>query len=110
MYGTDANLDDYINYQLQDGSDVKSYTFKTTPEEDAQIIKRIEAKGGVMGGFCSTAVGEVLRGIGPFKNLEGTATPAGLSRELKQIKREAAGDARWTEKLDRALGGQWTIF
>ncbi len=85
LYGEDANLPDYIEFQKGDGPKVQLFHFETTAAEDAEIRKRIEEQGGCDPGFCSICSGTVLRGIGPFKNLGSTRTPAGMASELRKL-------------------------
>ena len=49
---------------------LKTYSFKTTAAEEKEIVKRAAENGGSMGGFCATAVRDVLSGVGPFKKLK----------------------------------------
>ncbi|RJG05287.1 hypothetical protein D3870_03980 [Noviherbaspirillum cavernae] len=85
LYGRDANLRDYIKYQTADGSDVQVYRFPTTPEEERQISSRIEEQGGGTPGNCAIRTSQAIQGIGPFKNLGVSLTPAGLGRDLAKI-------------------------
>jgi RHS repeat-associated protein len=81
LEGKDAALAPYVAYQRRDGPNVKTYTFPTTPEEEAKIKKRID-EGGCMPGLCAICTGGVLRGIGPFSDLPSALTPGGLGRSL----------------------------
>ena len=85
LEGELADLNDYVRYQLLDGTDVRVITIPTTPEEEALIQQRILDQGGCMSLYCSTCTGRALRGIGRFKNLGSTRTPWGLGRELDLI-------------------------
>jgi RHS repeat-associated protein len=85
LYGRGVNLNDYINYQKKDGSDVQTYTFPTTPSEEAAIKARIENNGSRGPGFCAADTSKALKGIGPFKNLGISVTPSGLGRALRSI-------------------------
>ena len=84
LWGAEANLDDYIAFQKTDGSEIEIFNFKTTPEQDKQIIDNID-KGGCMGGLCAACVGNVLEGVGPFENLDGSLTPAGLADDMEDL-------------------------
>ena len=79
-----GKIKDYIAFQKTDGPDVQTYTVKTSEEDDLKITENIE-QGGCDPGFCSICAGAVLRGVGPFKNLGSTRTPAGMGREMKKI-------------------------
>ena len=76
LEGSDASLEDYVRYQREDGKDVRVYKFETTTEEELTIKNRID-EGGCPPLLCATCSGEVLRGIGPFKNMGSTRTPMG---------------------------------
>ncbi len=63
----------------------KTYTFPTTPKDEAEIIKRAETQGG--GGFaqCTNNVRSAISGIGPFRNIGAGwpfSWPASLGRDL----------------------------
>jgi RHS repeat-associated protein len=97
----DADLDPYVKFQKLDGKDVLVFKFDTTPEEEQQIRDRIEENGGCSPGLCSTCVGIVLRGIGPFANLGSSFTPAGLARELRRLQRNEAERKKKEEEEKR---------
>ena len=82
LYGRDVNLNDYINYQRKDGSEVQIYTFLTTPAQEAAIKARIENNGSRGPGYCAADTSKALDGIGPFKGLGISITPSGLGRAL----------------------------
>ncbi|MCY1288227.1 RHS repeat-associated core domain protein [compost metagenome] len=87
LYDNDANLEEYIAFQRLDGDSVQSYKFKTTLEEDGEIIDKIQ-RGGCPPLYCAKCTGDVLRGVGPFKDLGDPVTPAGLGKELGRIQHE----------------------
>jgi RHS repeat-associated protein len=80
---TGASLDDYVDYYKRNypGSKVDLIRFPTTPEEEAQIAARVH-RGGGSPGYCAIDTGAVLRGIGPFKDLEKAYLPGGLRDEV----------------------------
>ena len=82
LYGRDVNLNDYVNYQRKDGSDVQTYMFPTTPAQEAAIKARIENNGSHGPGYCAADTSKALDGIGPFKGLGISITPSGLGRAL----------------------------
>jgi RHS repeat-associated protein len=84
FWGDEADLSDYSKFQKDDGPDVRVFHFPTTPAEDDELRKRI-GEGGCPAGLCAFCSGNVLRGIGPFKNLGSTKTPAGMGRELQNL-------------------------
>ncbi|WP_425476558.1 RHS repeat-associated core domain-containing protein, partial [Arenimonas oryziterrae] len=89
----DASAEDYVNYQKTDGPDVRTYTFNTTPEQEAAILNRIQPADGSNGegeaGFfsCSTHVSNVLSGIGPLANVNReTLLPSNLESQIVEAK------------------------
>jgi RHS repeat-associated protein len=87
--GRAANVEDYLRWMASEGDEVKVYQFLTTPEEEAEIAQRIFEIGDPRGFYCALAVGEALRGIGPFENLQcGCWFPSNLARELEEIYRQ----------------------
>jgi RHS repeat-associated protein len=77
-----ANLAEYIRFQQSTGSSVETFTFSTTPAEEAKIASRIEAAGAASGGWCAFMVAEAVGGIGPFEGLESYMLPGSLADEL----------------------------
>jgi len=80
--GKNARVEPYVKYQKLDGPKVEVITISTTPEQEAEIKKNIDEQSGCIPGLCATCTGNVLRGVGPFKNLPSAYTPGGLSRAL----------------------------
>jgi hypothetical protein len=86
LYGKDANLEAFVDYQKKDGSNVQVYKFKTTSEQDQIFKSRIE-NGGINIPFsCTLDVSSVLKGVGPFIKLGTSITPRGLGNDLKVLK------------------------
>ncbi len=81
----DADLGRYKKFQEKKGSTVKVFVFPTTPQEEKKIADRIDKLGGALPGFCSANVSDALRGIGPFKNLNGSMSPGTLAEQLNNI-------------------------
>ena len=69
FYGAEADLRAFLRFQRRDRDIVRRIKFRTTPEQEAQIAKRISQVGGKQGGFCAVGVSQVLDGIGPFSQL-----------------------------------------
>ena len=80
-----GNLTDYMKYQTDDGPDVRSFWFQLSLDEYTTIVDRVESTHFWDPGECSDGVQEVLSGVGPFKSLPYSRTPAGLARELKKL-------------------------
>ncbi len=91
FFDNDADLQDYIDFHKELGSTVETITFPTTPEEELQISRNIDARGGAAPLFCSIATSEVLSGVGPFVDLETSFFPDNLMRDLRNIGRRASG-------------------
>ncbi|RUL65784.1 RHS repeat protein [Dyella dinghuensis] len=83
--GDDANLGSYLAFQRGTGSNVTTYTFNTTPQEEAAIDANAEAEGGAFPGFCADHVSNAIRGIGPFSNLPHYYRPGGLGTALSDL-------------------------
>lgn len=86
--GEFADLDSYVESYKGNDKKTELIVFNTTAEEESQIAENIDSLGGVGAFLCSTAVSEVLKGIGPFENLENHLFPGGLSKQLNNIKNE----------------------
>lgn len=78
----DASLSAYTAYQRSTGSSVRTYTFNTTPDQEAAIEKAAEAEGGAQPFFCADHVSNAIRGIGPFRSLPHYYRPGGLGSAL----------------------------
>jgi RHS repeat-associated protein len=95
-----TSLPDYIDYWLDRGSSIDTYTFNTTPGEESQIANNIANNGGGFPGACTLDVCNVVRGVGPFKNLPSHILPGALERDLAgraacQVKRYNAPMPGW---------------
>ena len=88
--GTEANLQNYFNYQQEESGDVDIYRFTTTRAQEAALVERIVGTGGEAGegegGFlsCALHVSSVGAGTASFEELD-TSTPGGLGRDLRDI-------------------------
>ncbi|PYU36693.1 MAG: hypothetical protein DMG28_00015 [Acidobacteria bacterium] len=81
----DADASKFKKFHQDNGSTVKFFVFKTTPQEEKQIADRIDQIGGAAPFFCATSVSNVLSGIGPFKSLKGSMFPGNLADQLNNI-------------------------
>jgi hypothetical protein len=84
LSGNDANLNSYTNYQNSSGSTVNTYRFSTSSAQERQIAERIDERGGAAPCFCSSAVSDVLNGIGPFRDV-GSVFPGTLEKQIKTL-------------------------
>jgi hypothetical protein len=88
---SDANLQNYIDYQKSTESAVETYRFQTTTEQEAALVERISPSdagpGEGEGGFftCAYHVSRVLQGIGPFRDLDTYRLPGSLADALTEI-------------------------
>ena len=80
-----ANLQGYTAFQRGTGSDVTTYTFNTTPQQEAAMEAAAEAEGGAFPGYCADHVSNAIRGIGPFSNLPHYYRPGGLGSALSGL-------------------------
>jgi hypothetical protein len=88
LYEDEADLADYIHFQERDGSDVEVFYFPTTPEDDKQIIDRIQEIGGCGFAECTVCSSSAVRGIGPFKTLGAVRTPLGFAKALRELQKK----------------------
>ncbi len=89
--GADANLGDYLKFQKKDGKDVLVFHFPLTPEQDKQILENIENQRYCGPGDCAECVSDVLRGVGPFKDLGSYLFPSNLANKLRQLQQGNGG-------------------
>ena len=88
--GNGADLGSYIKYHKMEGSSVETILFLTTPEEEAEIARRIEESRDPGFPLCAFGVSTVLRGVGPFKDLSPTPYifPGSLAKDLKKLQEQ----------------------
>jgi uncharacterized Zn-binding protein involved in type VI secretion len=83
----------YYDYHREDGEDIKVFPFRITKKEEKQIRNRI-LDPDLLGSCdmdCTVRTREVLRGIGPFKDLKSSGTfmrrtPKSLTEDMNTIK------------------------
>ncbi|WP_077960809.1 hypothetical protein [Ensifer adhaerens] len=102
LYGPEVSPEDYLLYQLRDGPNVTVRKFATTPEEEAEIIRRADEIGSGGWAGCTTSVSEAVSGVGPFRGVEKTDWPVVLDRQLRGLNRHV-GEATDLESLRRVL-------
>ncbi|MGK9199382.1 hypothetical protein [Sinorhizobium meliloti] len=102
LHGPDVSPEDYLNYQLRDGPSVTIRRYPTTPEEEAEIIKRSDDAGGGGDVDCTYLVSGAIEGIGPFREVQQTMWPVGLDNQLRRLKKHV-GEASDPESLRRLL-------
>ncbi len=100
LYGPEVSPEDYLQYQLRDGPNVTVRKFATTPEEEAEIIRRADEIGSGGWAGCTTSVSEAVSGVGPFRGVEKTDWPVVLDRQLRGLNRHV-GEATDLESLRR---------
>ncbi|HCT5823854.1 TPA: hypothetical protein OT171_004752 [Citrobacter sedlakii] len=83
--GGDANLNDYLKYQYEDGPKVTVYSFEIEPNEEKKIRDAIDEQGGCAPLYCALCSSSVLNGNGPFKNLGKIRTPWGMDDAMSEI-------------------------
>jgi RHS repeat-associated protein len=84
--GAEADLNAYKKAQEEGGgSQVKMFTFNTTPDQEATIATNIENDGGQSVPLCTYGVTNALQGVGVFKDINTTLNPGGLATQLQQL-------------------------
>ena len=81
--GPAASVMRFVDYHNETGAVVETFTFGTTPGEEAAIVQRIEEHGGESPGFCAAGTSSVLSGIGPFRDLPLFMLPGSLADALR---------------------------
>ncbi|KSV89750.1 hypothetical protein [Sinorhizobium sp. GL28] len=102
LYGPEVSPEDYLQYQLRDGPNVTVRKFATTPEEEAEIIRRADENGGGGWADCTTLVSKAVSGVGPFRGVDETDWPVVLDRQLRGLNRHV-DEATDLESLRRVL-------
>jgi RHS repeat-associated protein len=80
--GAGADVQLYRKYKESSGSQVSIKMFDTTPEEERQIVSNIENAPKYFPLTCGKRVSNVLKGVGPFKELGTYFFPASLDKAL----------------------------
>jgi hypothetical protein len=61
-------LNDYVNDQSQNGSDIRVYRYDLLPADISTILRRTDENPGAIL-YCANAVQSCIAGVGPFKNI-----------------------------------------
>jgi RHS repeat-associated protein len=89
LTGEDANLAPFIDYHRRLGESVLVLHFNTTAAEEAELAKAWEDEDGFVpdypGGMCAITTSNALEGVGPFKGLSTSLSPARVSNQLLDI-------------------------
>lgn len=83
--GAAADLGSYLNYQRLDGPKVETHRFNTSKAQEQQIMDNIDSRGSCRPLYCAVCSSDVLRGIGPFRDLGRHYTPGGLGSTLRGL-------------------------
>jgi RHS repeat-associated protein len=86
--GKAAKYGDFLVFHNKAGSKSQAYVFNTSAAEEAQIAKNIEKHGGADPPYCTESVIDVLKGVGPFKNLDSTMFPGTFEDQLKELQKK----------------------
>jgi hypothetical protein len=81
--GADANLDAYRDFHENLGSTVEMTKLPTTPEQEAEIARRMEENGGAQPFRCATAVSDA---IGGACGIDGSPLPGRLADQAKKAR------------------------
>lgn len=82
-----AKYGKFLVFHNKAGSKSQAYVFNTTTAQEAQIAQNIENHGGADPPYCTESVIDVLKGVGPFKNLDSTKFPGKLEDQLKELQK-----------------------
>ena len=89
LFGEDANLANYIRFQLEDGNDLTTYIFDTTEAEEVEITDAAQFAGTFNLLDCAFSTSRVLRSKERFKGLELSFSPSELKSAMDDfIKRD----------------------
>jgi len=83
--GADANLTNFVNHHLAEGSTVHTLSFETDEYSELQIQEYSEQLGGAIGGLCAIKTSSAINGVGPFESLGVKFTPATLGKSLSKL-------------------------
>ena len=83
--GEEADLQNYMKYQLSTDSGVELYAFDTSLEQEASIVKSIDELGGGTSFSCATSVSAALENTDPFQGLGKYFWPGNLASKLKDL-------------------------
>ena len=85
LFGEDADIPGYLDYQLHSDDEVDAYYFATTKAEEEQIINNAMNQPYAAPFQCSTRTSSALKGVGRFKSITPTAFPGRLASELSKV-------------------------
>ena len=80
-FAEDVKLQDYLGYHTANGSSVDTAVLNTSPEQEEAIRQRAMNQGGVMAGFCASAVSGALNGA---CGIQGSFFPGSLNKQAKK--------------------------
>jgi hypothetical protein len=85
-----STLDDYVEFQLEDGKDVRVYRFRLSKPDFAVIEQRVRSTGFTAPLFCAVAVQNQIAGVGPFADIvdNGWTSPSALAKRLDLLLRK----------------------
>jgi len=84
---TGPSLDDYVAFQLEDGTNVRVYRFTLQARDFAEIERRVRNAGATAPLFCAVTVQNQIAGVGPFAGIgeTGWTSPSALARRLDEL-------------------------
>lgn len=93
----DVTEEDYINYHLEMGDTVTTYTFDTTPKQEREIFEQIitTTTPSFMG--CTAATTNAIKGVEPFEDLDISIRPGSLKKDLDKIAKKVDVEITKTE-------------
>ena len=81
------SLRDYVDYQMNDGDDVRVYRFLLEKADHATIDERVRIAGATAPLFCAAAVQNQIAGVGPFTGVAPIwwTSPAAVAQLLDSL-------------------------
>jgi hypothetical protein len=80
----EGDLRDYVQYQRDDGPDVSIHVFRTTSEQEKEILSNITNTATCAAGACVICTVAALDGVGPF-SFRFVFTPWGMRDALREL-------------------------
>jgi hypothetical protein len=81
------SLADYMQFQLEDGPNVRAYRFRLERKEFAEIEKRVREQSFTAPLFCAATVQSQIAGVGPFAGMATSwwTSPSALGEKLEAL-------------------------
>ncbi len=83
--GVAGTKDSFLKFHKKIGDTGTLFTFNTTPEEEQQIYKNMIEAGNMGPFFCAIQSSGVVKGVGPFKDIDDKWLPSSFQKEIGKI-------------------------